>query len=265
MAGSKPASAPQRTSAWAAAFASVAIRTAAPGKAAPTSRPSGSSPQPSIVGASSTRSSNGIPKVDTPTATTSRPGAAAASTSRAACTPRSKLARAPSSPPLDTVVDARSSPSGSHTAMAILVPPKSRPRMTGESATEYLSRGDAPPAPGGLVPGTISSCSILLGQYPNYQMATRPLRNRLATVGRRDNAAGRPVLRPVAGPRSAGGGLGSGFSGRLIPAPGPAGPAHRAAPGALRSGPPADARGRCGNADISVGAATTMTSDWPAG
>src|SRR5690348_1957349 len=207
MAGSKPASAPQRASAWAAAFASVAMRTAAPGKAARTSRPSGSSPQPSIVGASSTRSSNGIPKVDTPTATTSRPGAAAASASRPALAARSKLARAPSSPPLDTVVDARSSPSGSHTAMAILVPPKSSPRMTGESATEYLSRGGAPPAPGGLVPGTLPSCSILLGQYPNYQMATRPQCNRLATVGPPDNAAGRPVSGPAAGPRSAGGRL----------------------------------------------------------
>src|SRR5215470_20112509 len=119
--------------------------------------------------------------------------------------PRSKLARAPSSPPLDTVVDARSSPSGSHTAMAILVPPKSSPRMTGESATEYLSRGGAPLAPGGLVARDITLLlSILLGQYPNYQMATRPQCNRLATVGPPDNAAGRPVLGPAAGPRSAG-------------------------------------------------------------
>src|SRR5215472_6374755 len=75
MAGSQPASAPQRSSAWAAAFASVARRTTAPGKADRTSRPSGRSLQPSMVGASSTRSSNGIPKVDTPTAAISRPGA----------------------------------------------------------------------------------------------------------------------------------------------------------------------------------------------
>src|SRR5262244_641058 len=189
--------------------------------------------------------------------------------------PRSKLARAPSSPPLDTVVDARSSPSGSHTAMAIFVPPKSRPRMTGESPTEYLPRGDAPLAPGGLVPGTLPSCSILLGQYPNYQMATRPQCNRLATVGRWDYAAGRPVLRsagqpvPVrwwpAGPGfrgqlvavrpwPAGPGPVAGWSrsarGRLVRVQWPAGPGReasrsrrQAAPGALRPGPPADVCG----------------------
>ena len=39
------------------------------------------------------------------------------------------------SPPLETVADASCSPSGAHTAMAILVPPKSRPSTTGGSAT----------------------------------------------------------------------------------------------------------------------------------
>src|SRR5215831_11329558 len=85
--------------------------------------------------------------------------------------------------------------------MAILVPPKSRPSTTGESATDNLSRG------GALVPGGACraaplhqggaclaarpltrakpSCPILLGQYPNYQVATRPRYNRLATAHRR--------------------------------------------------------------------------------
>src|SRR5215831_14445893 len=185
MAGSKPASAPQRASAWAAAFASVAIRTAAPGKASRSSRPSGSSPQPSIAGASSTRSSNGIPKVDTPTAASSRPGAAAARRSRAACMPRSKLARAPLSPPLETVADASCSPSNAHTAMAILVPPKSRPSTTGGSATEDLSRGRQRPP-----------CPILLGQYPNYQAATRPLGNSARNGGYVRGQSGRQPASP---------------------------------------------------------------------
>ena len=131
MAGSQSARAPQRTSAAAAALASVAIRTTLPGNAARSSRPSGSSPHPLMAGASSTRSSNGIPKVDTPTAASGTPGAVLASRFRAVATPRSKLARAPSSPPLLTVAEPSRVPSRRQTAAAILVPPKSSPSTTG--------------------------------------------------------------------------------------------------------------------------------------
>jgi hypothetical protein len=84
-----------------------------------------------MAGASSTRSSNGIPKVDTPTATSSAPGAALASRSRAAPMPRPKLARAPSSAALLTVAEPSRFPASPQTAAAILVPPKSSPRTTG--------------------------------------------------------------------------------------------------------------------------------------
>ena len=103
----------------------------APGKASRSSCPKASLSQPLIAGASSTRSSKGIPKVETPTAARPRPAAAPASRARAAWMPRSKLARAPSSPPLATVDDASRSPLGSHTIMAIFVPPKSSPSTTG--------------------------------------------------------------------------------------------------------------------------------------
>ena len=62
--------------------------TGAPGNAARSSRPKASSSQPLIAGASSTRSSNGIPKVETPTA--ARCAAARRQRSRAAAMPRSK-------------------------------------------------------------------------------------------------------------------------------------------------------------------------------
>ena len=75
--------------------------TRAPGKAPRSSCPSASLSHPLIDGASSTRSSKGIPKVETPTAARPRSPAASARRARAARMPRSKLARAPSSPPLD--------------------------------------------------------------------------------------------------------------------------------------------------------------------
>ncbi len=80
-------------------------------------------PQPAMAGASSTRSSNGIPNVDTPTATSSLPGAVTLSRSRQSSMPRLKLAHAPSAPPLSTVVDASRFPARSDTAAAIFVPP----------------------------------------------------------------------------------------------------------------------------------------------
>jgi len=86
----------------------------------------------------------------------------------------------------------------------------------------------------------------------------------LATVGPPDNAAGRPVFGPAAGPRSAGG--------RLVPgsAAGWSRPGRQPVrpPGGTRcaaADPPACVCGRCGNAGISVGAAATMANGWPAG
>ena len=79
--------------------------------------------QPSMAGASSTRSSNGIPNVETPTAASSRPGVVALSRSRPTSIPRPKLACAPSAASLPTVVDARRFPARSQTAAAIFVPP----------------------------------------------------------------------------------------------------------------------------------------------
>ena len=76
-----------------------------------------------MAGASSTRSSNGIPKVETPTAARMLSGAAAASRSRPAAIPRSKLARAPNSLPLSIVAEASRFPARSQAAAAILVPP----------------------------------------------------------------------------------------------------------------------------------------------
>src|SRR5262249_5746323 len=104
-----------------------------------------------------------------------------------------------------------------------------------------------PLLPGRAVPGPKPSCSILLGQYPNYQRATRPQCNRLATVGRRDYAAGRPVLRS-AGPGSPGGPVQRPAPGRPVAGRRPAAGARRAVarPASLRCR-------RCGDAGILCG------------
>ncbi len=112
-------------------MASVAAATRAPGNAAASSRPNASASQPLIAGASSTRSSNGMPKVAAPTATSWLPFAVACSSSLAVAMPCAKLAAAPSSARLLTTADASLLPAGSHTAAAILVPPKSSPSTTG--------------------------------------------------------------------------------------------------------------------------------------
>src|SRR5215468_2194297 len=115
-----------------------------------------------------------------------------------------------------------------------------------------------PLLPGRAVPGPKPSCSILLGQYPNYQRATRPQCNRLATVGRRDYAAGRPVLRS-AGPGSPGGPVQRPAPGRPVRAAG-----QRPVPAALWPGPPACVVVVVATPTFFVGAATTMTNDWRA-
>src|ERR1039457_2378743 len=103
--------------------------------------------------------------------------------------PRSKLACAPSSPPLPTVADPSLSPETSQTAMAIFVPPKSSPSTTGESHTTACLMGSCLPdgsclRDGGICvtggcqrdggaaiclvgSGAAHPCANDLGQYPN--------------------------------------------------------------------------------------------------
>ena len=97
------------------------------------------SSQPSMAGASATPSSDGMPKVDTPTPASGRPFAASASSSRAPRTPRLKAERAPRSGSASMTRIASRRPSRSQTAVAILVPPKSMPSTTGASDVVFGS------------------------------------------------------------------------------------------------------------------------------
>ena len=198
MAGSQPASAPQRASAWAAALASVARRTAAPGKAERTSRPSGRS-RPAVDGG---RQLDPVVERD--------PEGGHADGRHLAAGRRRR--RAPSWPPR---CRDRSSPGrpARHRwtrwwTRGVRHQARTRPwrswcrRSRGRARRASLPRRTFPwavpccraaPLPPGRHPlagqrplaRAKPSCPILLGQYPNYQVATRPRCNRLATARRR--------------------------------------------------------------------------------